>query len=111
MKQRFYLSALATLAARAMDSTAYAAKSAESDALAIDTAKISMTRAVSAAEQHVGGKAVRAEYAQHKGQRVFDVEVVKGKQVMDVMVDSASGKVIATREDKVDLGGEHDKAD
>jgi len=110
MKRKFYLAALAALSATAIGS-AYAANSAENDALAIAGAKIDMTQAVTAAEQHVGGKASRAEYERHKGQWVFDVEVVKDKKVMDVKVDPMSGKILASAEDKTDHDDGHDKAD
>jgi uncharacterized membrane protein YkoI len=110
MKHKFYMAALAALSATAIG-TAYAAKSAENDALAINGAKISMTQAVTAAEQHVGGKASRAEYERHKGQWVFDVEVVKDTKVTDVKVDPASGSVIAATEDKTDHDDGHDKED
>jgi uncharacterized membrane protein YkoI len=107
MKRNFYLAALAALSVTAIGSV-YAAKSSENDALAIAGAKINLTQAVSAAEQHVGGNASRAEYEHHKGQWVFDVEVVKGKQVMDVKVDPMSGKVIAAVEDKNDHDDERE---
>ena len=111
MKQKIYAAAFVTLSAIAIGGAAYAAKSAENDALAIASAKIGMTQAVTAAEQHVGGKASKAEYEQHQGQWVFDVEVVKDKKVMDVKVDPTSGKVLAAVEDKADRDDEHDKAD
>lgn len=57
MKRKVYLTALAVLSVTATGS-AYAAKSAENDALAVAGAKISMTQAVTAAKQHVGGKGV-----------------------------------------------------
>lgn len=101
MKRKIYLAVLAALSAAAIGS-AYAAKSAENDALAITGAKIGLTEAVTAAEQHVGGKASKAEYEHHKGQWVFDVEVVKDKKVMDVKVDPTSGKVLSAIEDKAD---------
>ena len=110
MKRNFYLAALAALSATVIGN-AYAVKSADNDALAITGAKIDMTQAVTAAEQHVGGKASKAEYEKHKGQWVFDVEVVKDKRVMDVKVDPTSGKVIATIEDKNDRDDDHDRAD
>ena len=110
MKRNIYLAALAALSAIAIGS-AYAAKSAENDALAISGAKIGMTQAVTAAEEHVGGKASKAEYERHKGQWVFDVEVVKDRKVMDVTVDPTSGKVLAAVEDKTDHDDDHDKAD
>ncbi|MBX9810609.1 MAG: PepSY domain-containing protein [Burkholderiales bacterium] len=110
MKRTVYLTALAALSATAIG-TAYAAKAMENDALAIETAKIGLTQAVTAAEQQVGGKASRVEFEKHKGQWVFDVEVVNGKKVMDVKVDSTSGKVIAATEDKADRDDDHDQAD
>lgn len=111
MKQKIYTAAFVTLSAIAIGGAAYAAKSTENDALAISGATISLTQAITAAEQHVGGKASKAEYEQHKGQWVFDVEVVKEKKVMDVTVDATSGKVIAAIEDKPDHDDGHDKAD
>lgn len=110
MKRKIYMAALAALTATAIGS-AYAAKPVENDALAITGAKIGMTQAVTAAEQHVGGKASRAEYERHKGQWVFDVEVVKDKKVMDVKVDPTSGSVIAATEDKTEHDDHHDKDD
>lgn len=110
MKRKIYMAALAALTATAVGS-AYAAKSAENDALAISGAKISLTQAVTAAEQHVGGKASRAEYERHKGQWVFDVEVVKDTKVTDVKVDPVSGSIIAATEDKTDHDDGHDKDD
>jgi uncharacterized membrane protein YkoI len=111
MKQKIYAAAFVSLTAIAIGGAAYAAKSVENDALAISGATIGLTQAVTAAEQHVGGKASKAEYEQHKGQWVFDVEVVKDKKVMDVKVDPKSGKVIAATEDKTDHDDNHDKAD
>jgi uncharacterized membrane protein YkoI len=110
MKRKFRIATLAALSATLIGS-AYAAKTQENDALAVTSAKIGMTQAVTAAEQHIGGKASRAEYERHKGQWVFDIEVVKDKKVMDVKVDPASGKVIAATEDKTDHDDDHDKAD
>lgn len=110
MKHKIYLTALAVLSATAIG-TAYAAKAMENDSLAIESAKVSLNQAVTAAEQQVGGKASRAEFEKHKGQWVFDVEVVNGKQVMDVKVDSTSGKVIVATEDKTDRDDDYDRDD
>lgn len=110
MNRKIYLAALAALTATAFG-TAYASKFAENDALAINGATIGMTQAVTAAEQHVGGKASRAEYERHKGQWVFDVEVVKDRKVTDVKVDPASGNVIAATADKTDRDDGHDNDD
>ena len=78
MKPTLYVAAVAVLSATAVGGV-YAAKSTDNDALAINDAQISLTQAVIAAEQHVGGRASRAEYEHHKGQWLFDVEVVKGR--------------------------------
>ena len=110
MKRKAYLAALATFSAAAVVGTAIAAQSSGNDALTISNAGISLVQAVSAAEQHVGGKASRAEYEQHKGPGVFDVEVVKGATVMDVKVDAENGKVIEATADAADHddGGDHE---
>ena len=110
MKRKILLAALAAITATTIG-TVYAAKSAENDALAINGVKISMTQAVTAAEQHVGGKASHAEYERHKGQWVFDIEVVKDTKVMDVKVNPANGSIIAASEDKTDHDDGHDKDD
>ena len=107
MKRSPYLVALAAACAAAIG----AASAMENDALAIDSAKIGLARAVDAAERHAGGKASRAEFEKHKGRWVFDVEVVNGTKVMDVKVDPATGKVIAANDDPADRDDEHDKAD
>ena len=110
MNRKAYPFILATLAATVI-SGAYAAESAENDALAVTGAKISLTQAVAAAEQQIGGKASKVEYERHKGQPVFDVEVVKGKSVMDVKVDPTSGQVLSAVEDKPDRDDDGDEAD
>lgn len=110
MHRKIFLAALAALSVTAISSV-YAAKSIENDALTIESAKISLTQAITTAEQHASGKAVRAEFEEHKGQWLFDVEVVNGKKVMDVKVDSMNGKVISVVEDKTDKDDDHDQAD
>ncbi|MGB5062966.1 MAG: PepSY domain-containing protein [Candidatus Competibacter sp.] len=108
MNRKIHQVALTILATTVIGS-AYAAESVENDALAIAGAKISLTQAVAAAEQHVGGKASRAEYEHEKGQSVFEVEVIKDKSVMDVKVDPMSGQVIASAEDKTDHNEDDEK--
>jgi uncharacterized membrane protein YkoI len=111
MNRRLYPAIVAAAVAVAVGGAYAATSSKENDALAISTAKIGLSQAVSAAEQHVGGKASRAEYERHKGQWVFDVEVVKDHTVMDVKVDPATGKVAAATEDKADKDDDDDHAD
>ncbi|MEO8344116.1 MAG: PepSY domain-containing protein [Betaproteobacteria bacterium] len=104
------LSALA-IALAAFGTIAYAAKGMENDGLAVVQAKIPMTQAVATAEQHVNGKASRAEYEKTKTGWAYDVEVVSGNKVFDVRVDADSGSVIASNEDKVDHDDDHDSQD
>ena len=102
MKQRLCQAvAIVALSATAAGG-ALAAESADNDALGIADAKISLIQAVTAAEQHVGGKASSAEYEQQQDHSVFEVEVVNGQRVMDVQVDPSSGKVLAATEDTAD---------
>lgn len=110
MKHTLKLATLAALSAAAVGG-AWAAQSGDNDALEVTGAKIGLVQAVTAAEQHVGGRAAKAEFEHHKGLPVFDVEVVKDRRVMDVKVDAASGKVIAAVEDKSDRDDEDDKKD
>ncbi|MDD4880542.1 MAG: PepSY domain-containing protein [Gallionellaceae bacterium] len=111
MKRKAYLAAIAALSIAAVFGSAYAANHEDNDALAIAGAKIDLGAAVAAAEQHVGGKASRAEYERHNGHWVFDVEVVKGRSVMDVKVDAGNGKVIEARADKADHDDDGDRED
>lgn len=78
------------------------------DSVAIDNAKISLVQAISAAEQHVGGKAAKGEYELDKGQWVYDIEVIRDQKVTDVKVDPATGKVLSAEEDKPDADDERD---
>ncbi len=110
MKRKIYPATLAVLTAAGIG-VVYASQSGENDALAIANAKIDLTQAVTTAEKYVGGKAARAEYERRKGQWLYEIEVVNGKEVMDVKVDSMSGKVIAAVADKRDRDGEHEHED
>ncbi len=71
-------------------------------------AKISLAQAITAAEQHVGGRATRAELENRKGKTAFEVEIVKDRAVSKVAVDAADGRVLATTADREDHDGEHD---
>ena len=101
---------LATVLASA-GAVAYAASTMENDAAAITQAKIPMTQAITVAEQHVGGKAARAEYEKTKTGWAYDVEVVNGAKVFDVKVDADKATVISSAEDKADRDDENDKED
>lgn len=81
---------------------AWAAASTENDALAAASAKVSLTQAISVAEQHAAGKATKAEFERGKPGPLYEVEVVSGSKVFDVKVDAEQGTVLASREDKLD---------
>lgn len=91
----------------------FAAQSAPNDALAIQQTPISLTQAIAAAEQHVGGKASQAELDVSRTGVVFEVEVVKGSEVFDVEIeiDAKDAHVIASVLDKPDHGDRDDKRD
>jgi uncharacterized membrane protein YkoI len=110
MKRKLFVPAAAAALAVLAAGAGHAANG-ENDALAVTGAKIDLAKAVAAAEQHVGGKASKGEYERHKGQWVYDIEVVKDKKVMDVKVDAGSGKVLSATEDKADQDDDHDEAD
>jgi hypothetical protein len=108
MKSKFYLIATAVPFVIAIGS-GYAANSLENDALSIENSPIGMSQAVTAAEKYVGGKAVHAEYEHHKDKSTFDVEVVKDKKIMKVKIDTTSGRIISSVEDKDDEREKRDK--
>lgn len=108
MKRKTYLAAITALSVSAALGTAYASMDKDNDALAIRGAKISLIQAVAAAERHLGGAASRAEFEQHHGQGVYEIEIVKGGNVSDVRVDASNGAILAARADHSDQMGFHD---
>lgn len=102
MKKHLRLStaAFALLSALAVFSlTPYSAQ-AGNDALNVTSAKITLPQAISAAERKVGGTAAKAEYKHKKGQ--YKVEVVKGTEFFDVIVDANDGTVLSIKKDVED---------
>jgi uncharacterized membrane protein YkoI len=92
----------AVVAAGAIGAGVYAAQSQDSDALAIATARIDLIQAITAAEQHVGGKAVSAEFEREKDQLFIEVEVIRDRIVMEVTIDAQSGAIVSAVEEKDD---------
>lgn len=86
----------------------------ENDAALLSNAKISLTRAIAAAEQHAQGQAVRAELEDENGTLVYGVEVASGTRTTDVKVDINNGKILSAQADQADHetegreGREHD---
>lgn len=90
----------------------YAAKSADNDSTAIGQARISLAQATTTAEQHAGGRAVRAEFEKARGGTpVFDIEVVNGADTFDVRIDADKGTVISSARDKRDHDDHNDSDD
>lgn len=75
------------------------------EAAALTHAKVSLIQAVSAAEQDVQGKAVRAELEEEHGEWIYEVEVVNGNGVTNMKVDSLDGKVLSRKADREDEHG------
>jgi len=65
-------------------------------------AKISLAQAVTTAEQHVGGRASRAELENENGRLVYGVEVADNTKTMDVKVDATDGSIVSTQTDEAD---------
>jgi uncharacterized membrane protein YkoI len=110
MKRKMTLALLAAALTTA-GAAAYAANVGDNDALVIDNAKVPLSQAVTVAEQHVNGKATRAEYERGKTSWVYEVEVVKGVTVYDVTVDPEKGTVLASNADRADHEEDHDQED
>lgn len=102
---------LATTVLFAMAVAAYAAKNVESEATIVSQAKISMSQALSVAEQHANGKASRAEIEKTKAGLAYDFEVVSGSKIFGVRVDADKGTVISSAEEKSDHDDEGDQQD
>jgi uncharacterized membrane protein YkoI len=86
--------------------TAYASRASEADSAVLAQAKIGLGQAITAAEQHVKGKAVRAELENENGAPVYGVEVLAGTQSTDVKVDARDGRILSAQADRPDEGKE-----
>ena len=96
---------LMTIAALGLASvgSAYEANSVK-DAVSTDNLpKVSLETAAADAEQYLSGKALSAEYDRKKGDWIVAVKVAGDKQVVDVEVGGAKGKIIATGENLTDV--------
>jgi uncharacterized membrane protein YkoI len=81
---------------------ANASSSNENDARDIAQARLSLGQAVEVAQRQAGGVASHAGFGRFGGRAVFLVELVRGRDVVDVQVDALSGKVIAVDPDRPD---------
>jgi uncharacterized membrane protein YkoI len=83
----------------------------KNDATAGPRAAIALAQAVTAAEQHAGGRAVRAEYEQTRRGWAYDVEVLANGEVFDVRVDATTGAVLESSRDVADRDDGQDGQD
>lgn len=91
--------------------TPFPAQAAENDALAVAHEHIQLVQAIRAAEQEVGGIASKAEYKQRKEIGQYKVEVVRGYDVFDVVVDADNGSILKIKKDEADHEGCRDDRD
>lgn len=110
MKRKLAFSGIAVLTAVAIG-TAYAANSMENDTRTVQQAKISLTQAIEIAEQHVGGKAIRAGLEDENGTPVYGIEVGSDLQTTDVKVDVSDGKILSAQADHEDEDREDQEQD
>jgi uncharacterized membrane protein YkoI len=110
MKPKYVFAAIAAIIFATLVS-AYEAKSLRNAALPVIATKVGLTAAVAAAELHMGGKALSAEYDRHKGRWDIDVQEAGDKRIMNVEIDAASGVVIAVGEDQAECDDGRKPAD
>ena len=68
---------------------------AQQEAIAIQNAKTSLVQAIAAAEQHTGGKAIESGIENQNGKIIaYEVKVVTGNTVQEVLVDLGTGQVM-----------------
>ncbi len=90
----------AMIGAVAVGGTAFAAengKEESNDAALMASSKVSLSQAISAAEQQSGGKAISAGVDNQNGRVSISVDVTKGQGVQTVMVDPQTGQVTGTQ--------------
>jgi uncharacterized membrane protein YkoI len=63
---------------------------------AVMNAKTSLTQAIAAAEQQIGGKAISAALEDRKGVTAYEVEIASGSKLQKVFVDLETGKIVKT---------------
>lgn len=97
-----------TVLALGVGSAAFASASGNDAVTSLAQATITLDQAVRAAEQHAGGRATKAELERHQGKAAFEVEVVNGQAVSDVVVDATDGSILANTADRDDHEGEQD---
>lgn len=86
-----------------LGTAAQAAQDQDGDHAVLNTG-LSLAQAVSAAERHARGSAIRAQLENENGHVVYGVEVVGRDQLTNVTVDANSGRILSARADGVNAG-------
>lgn len=84
----------------AVGGTAFAAENGKEeaqDAALLANAKVSLSQAITAAEQQSGGKAIGAGIDNANGKVSITVDVANGQNVKTVLVDPQTGQVTGTQ--------------
>jgi uncharacterized membrane protein YkoI len=74
----------------------------ENDAVAINTAKVSMDDAVKTALSEVPGKPTLAEFENEDGRHEWKIEISSARGVYDVTIDAETGRLLHKSLDKPD---------
>jgi len=69
----------------------------EHAAKVLESAKTTLSQAISAAENQIGGKALSARLVRRHHQDMYDVNVIKGNELTEVDVSIDDGKVLGSR--------------
>ena len=102
MRSRIWLplAMVAMLGTVTAGGTAFAAETGQEegkDAALLANAKVSLSQAISAAEQSAGGRAIGAGVDNENGKVSISVDVAKGQGVQTVLVDPQTGQVTGTK--------------
>lgn len=62
-------------------------------------AKVNLSQALQHAAKHVGGQAVGGEFSSEHGASHYEVDVIKGTQVYEVIVDANTGAIVSSQLD------------
>jgi uncharacterized membrane protein YkoI len=93
-------------------SHAWSADKDANDATLLQQAKITLTEAISTAEQKTGAKATEATVDEVNGVPTFKVMVVKDQAVQKVLIDAQTGQVLkVAAADKEGEGEEEEDGD
>ncbi len=94
---RFYLSAVCAfsfVALALVPITGYAHMTDDAqEQVAVNTAKLSIVDAIQKTLDQTGGAVLSAELEYDEGQLVYDIEVIKGGQETEYLVDAITGTV------------------